>query len=137
MRFFSHILLIFVLLLQMQGGATMLGVCASHWSACATVEMEASDCACEHSVEGQLHASSSEGEPEGCPSSCQDCHLEAHASDVLIAVQSTLRTAHIIGELSVILPLPIYEGSAEPTQVAVLADPPDRIPSIYWGVWRL
>jgi hypothetical protein len=143
MRCAFLILLSFMLVLQMQGGASLLGLCVSHVEACAmdtptalaTPLATPLACGCEHEESSRLPFSSG----EKCPADCLRCDLGVPAAEAVVTMPPNLRSveancacAPTLLRLSMAEWLP----AAMPLFVGLNA-PPNLKPTTVWGVWRL
>jgi hypothetical protein len=134
-----HVLLIFIsllLVLQVQGAASLLSDCLSLGNTCKMELPAGSTCGCEHA--GDLHMlPAASGD---CPYECLKCNLEAHAADILLSLPSISRKAEVNGAIDAVVKMAVAEWSPDPlivlSDAEIDASPPRRLMT-EWGVWRL
>ena len=139
------------LVLQMQGAASLLGLCMNHWESCAIEASAASSCVCEHASEEVPAQSSPKSSPQSSPKSspkssplgdcsagCVTCHLVSQVTEDFIAFVPTVRLLDSYRAVSVEIRLSLSQWLAEPIPLlASIEAPPCPSPSKAWGVWRL
>ena len=133
------VLLIFVsllLVLQVQGAASLLSDCLSLGNTCKMELPAGSTCGCEQAVDSPMLPAAS----LDCPYECLKCNLEAHAADAFLSLPSIPRKAVVNMALDAVLKMAVAEWS--PDSFIVLLDaeidasPPHRLLT-EWCVWRL
>lgn len=131
------------LVLQMQGAASLLGLCMNHWESCAIEASAASSCVCEHASEEVPAQSSPKSSPKSyplgdCSAGCVTCHLASQVTEDFIAFVPTVRLLDSYRAVSVEIRLSLSQWLAEPIPLlASIEAPPCPSPSKAWGVWRL
>ena len=139
MRILFLSLLSLSLVLQMQGAASLLGLCMNHWESCAIEASAASSCVCEHASEEVPAQSSPQSSPLGdCSAGCVTCHLVSQVAEDFIALVPAVRLLDSYRAFSVEMRLSLSQWLAEPIPLlASIEAPPCPSPSRAWGVWRL